>query len=129
MGRVYADRVPFDQFDAMFGLMQAFFVIFFVVVVGGIIFAIVKQSRISARNAVAPEVSAAAMVVDKRIETHGGGEMSVSQRHYVAFEQPSGERFELEVPASEYGVLVVGDRGTVNMKGTKYLGFAREIMR
>ena len=74
-------------------------------------------------------MSAAAQIVDKRIETHGGGETTVSQRHFVAFEQPSGERFELEVPASEYGLLVVGDRGTVNMKGTQYLGFAREIMR
>jgi hypothetical protein len=53
----------------------------------------------------------------------------VSQQYFVSFEQPSGERFELEVPESEYGLLAVGDNGTVAMKGTRYLGFSRELMR
>ena len=53
----------------------------------------------------------------------------MTQRHYISFEHPGGERFEMEVPAGEYGLLVVGDRGTVTMKGTQYRGFAREIMR
>ena len=35
----------------------------------------------------------------------------------------------LEVPPNEYGFLVPGDRGSVTMKGTQYLGFAREILR
>jgi len=109
-----------------------FFVLFFAVfltVLGLIIFGIVKAARQAARNQASPEVTAVAAIVDKRIETSGGGDTSVTQTHFVSFQQPSGERFELEVPAPEYGLLVVGDRGTVSMKGTRYLGFAREIMR
>ena len=51
------------------------------------------------------------------------------EEHFVTFEQPGGERFEMKVPASDYGLLVVGDQGTVTMKGTRYLGFQRELMR
>lgn len=116
-------------FDSMFSLMQGFFVLFFLVVVGGIAVAIVRNVRTGVRNAAAPEVTAVARVVDKRIETSGGGDHPVRQQHFVSFEQPGGERFELAVPAAEYGLLVVGDQGTVSMKGTQYLGFAREIMR
>ena len=47
----------------------------------------------------------------------------------MTFEQSGGERFELEVPENEYGLLVVGDSGTVTMKGTRHLGFQRELLR
>lgn len=119
----------FDSFERMFALMQGFVFLFIAAVVGVIIYTVVKQARVRARNSAAPEVSAVAAIVDKRIATSGGGEMAVTQRHYVTFEQPSGERFELEVPAAEYGLLVEGDRGSVTMKGTQYLGFARELLR
>ena len=109
-------------FGIMFAVVAVFIGIVFVVVIGAIIFGLVKAGRTA-------EVNAVAMIVDKRVETHGGGESSVSQTHFVTFQQPSGERFELQVSASEYGLLVVGDRGTVTMKGTRYLGFNREIMR
>ena len=116
-------------FGIMFAVVAVFIGIVFVVVIGAIIFGLVKAGRTAAANQAAPEVNAVAMIVDKRVETHGGGESSVSQTHFVTFQQPSGERFELQVSASEYGLLVVGDRGTVAMKGTRYLGFNREIMR
>ncbi|MFZ0529791.1 MAG: DUF2500 domain-containing protein [Propionicimonas sp.] len=116
-------------FDGMFAATGTFFFVFFAIVVGAIVIAIVRQAGRSARTAAAPEVSAVAAVADKRIETSGGGDLSVRQQHFVTFEQSSGERFELEVPAAEYGLLVVGDRGSVTMKGTRYLSFARELLR
>jgi len=115
--------------SGFFVIFTVFFFVVFATILGVIIFAIVKGARQAVRNQAAPEVTAVAAIVDKRIETSGGGESSVTQNHYVAFQQPSGERFELEVPAAEYGLLVVGDQGTVTMKGTRYLAFAREIMR
>jgi outer membrane lipoprotein-sorting protein len=120
---------PFGGFGMMFALVSGFAILFIVLVFGLIVFAIVKGARKSAANNAAPEVSAVATVVDKRIETTGGGDMSVTQHHVVTFEQPGGERFELEAPAAEFGLLVVGDRGSVTMKGTQYLAFARELMR
>jgi len=144
---------PFPGFDShvdsMFTLMQGFMWLFFAVVIGMIILGIVKSVVPKIKNAQSPEVSAAAEVRDKRIETSGGGTSMIGtgmngvgsdsgfmtsnnpihQQHYVTFEQADGTRFELEVPASEYGLLSVGDRGTVSMKGTQYLGFSREILR
>jgi hypothetical protein len=120
---------PFGGFGMMFTLVPVFIMVVFAAVIVGIIVAVVKNAGRAAANNAAPEVSAVATVVDKRIETTGGGDMSVAQHHFVTFEQPGGERFELEAPAAEFGLLVVGDRGSVTMKGTQYLGFARELMR
>ena len=137
-----------DSFDTTFQVMQTLFIVVFVVVVGLIVLAAIRARRQRAVNNAAPEVSAVARVADKRIELSGGGGSSltptmsvdgtysttvssdsISQRHLVTFEQPGGERFELEVPANEYGLLVVGDEGSVSMKGTRYLGFTRELLR
>lgn len=136
-------------FESGFAMMQGIFFLFFVVVAALIIFSIVKSFGQKVKNAQSPEVSAVAEIRDKRIETSGGGTSTIGtgmngvgsdsgfmtsntpihQQHYVTFEQADGTRFELEVPASEYGLLVVGDRGSVSMKGTQYLGFSREILR
>ena len=89
----------------------------------------VKSARQGMANNAAPEVSALARVVDKRIQLSGGGESTVREEHFVTFEQSTGERFELTVPPADYGLLVVGDSGSVTMKGTRYLGFQRELMR
>lgn len=132
-----------SQFGSMFALMQGFFWLFFAVVVGVMIYTIVRATVPKIKNAQAPEVSATAQVRDKRIELSGGGSSMigagtdtftstsspVQQQHFVTFEQADGTRFELEVPASEYGLMSVGDWGSVSMKGTQYLGFSREILR
>jgi len=138
---------PGSHFDSMLLMMQIFMGLFFVVVIGMIILGIVKGVMPKIKNAQSPEVSAAAEIKEKRIELSGGGTSTIGtgmndvgpgmhtssapihQQHYVTFEQADGTRFELEVPASEYGLLSVGDRGSVSMKGTQYLGFSREILR
>lgn len=119
----------FSAFGLGMGLFEIAFFVMFALIVVVIVVVIVKGVSTNAKNQAAPQVSAEARVVTKRIETHGGGETMVSQHHFVTFEQSGGERFELEVPASEFGMLVEGDRGTVSMKGTRYLGFSRELMR
>jgi hypothetical protein len=141
-------------FESGFAMMQGIFVLFFIVVAALIIFTIVKSVGQKVKNAQSPEVSAVAEIRDKRIELSGGGTSMIGtgmggndlngigvgtgftttsnpvhQRHYVTFEQADGTRFELEVPPSEYGLLSVGDRGSVSMKGTQYLGFSREVLR
>lgn len=118
-----------DGFGLFFPIFMVFFFGVVALFVGAVVVAIVKQAKLARQNNAAPEVTAVASVVDKHIDTGGGGESSVIEHHLVSFEQPGGERFELEVPANQYGLLVVGDRGSVTMKGTQYLAFAREIMR
>lgn len=137
------------NFETMFQLVSTLIIIGFVVVIGSIVLGVVKKATQAAKDSASPEVSAAATIVDKRVEVSGGGTTSspgmltadgafgpstststpISRAHYVTFEQSGGERFELQVPENEYGLLVVGDNGSVTMKGSRYLGFTREILR
>ena len=45
--------------------------------------------------------------------------------YYVTFQVESGDRMELEVDGSDYGMLVEGDFGKLSFQGTRYLGFER----
>ena len=43
----------------------------------------------------------------------------------LSFQVDSGDRMELSVAGTEYGMLVEGDRGELSFQGTRYLGFVR----
>ena len=45
--------------------------------------------------------------------------------YYVTFQVESGDRMELTVSGSDYGMLVEGDIGKLSFQGTRYLGFER----
>ena len=44
---------------------------------------------------------------------------------YVTFQVESGDRMELSIDGSEYGLLAEGDEGVLTLQGTRYLGFDR----
>lgn len=50
-----------------------------------------------------------------------------STAYYVTFQVESGDRMELSVSGSEYGILVEGDEGKLTFQGTRYLGFDRSF--
>lgn len=50
---------------------------------------------------------------------------STSTSYYVTFEVESGDRMELHVSGSEYGMLAEGDYGQLTFQGTRYLDFVR----
>jgi hypothetical protein len=52
---------------------------------------------------------------------------SSSTYYYVTFEVASGDRMELAVRDTEYGLLVERDCGKLKFQGTRYLGFARKL--
>lgn len=143
---------------SFFGAFGAFGIVFgigFVLVCAVIVFAIVmiatqfaRMGRQNAANAAAPEVQAQVRVIGKRVENLGQsmaggapalpsrhtvvvrmGDDTMYQRNLVSFEQPGGERFEIEVPSDQFGLIAEGDTGTVTMKGTEFVSFARAIMR
>lgn len=108
------------MFEFMFGLIFILFIVFFV-------WAIVSNVRQWTKNNASPRLTVDAQVVTKRTSVHGGGEHShASTSHYVTFEVDSGDRMELPVTGSEYGMLVEGDRGRLTFQGTRYLGFERQ---
>ncbi|MNW66272.1 hypothetical protein D3C74_447260 [compost metagenome] len=55
----------------------------------------------------------------------GSGDFSASTDYYITFEFEGGERMELEVKDTDFGMIVIGDRGEVHYKGTRFLEFVR----
>ena len=124
----------FDGFN-MFGVI--FFTVL-VIVIGIIIFTLVKGISTWRNNNHSPRLTVAARVVAKRTDVshhqhanagdltgaHGYHTTS-STRYYVTFQVESGDRMELSIYGSEYGMLAEGDFGKLTFQGTRYLGFER----
>jgi hypothetical protein len=53
---------------------------------------------------------------------------SPSTSYFVTFEEPSGERRELQVAGADHGRLAEGDRGHLIHQGTRYKGFTRQAV-
>lgn len=114
-----------------FGLFEILFGIMFVLVMGIFIITAVKGIRQWSKNNHSPRLTVPATVVSKRTNVshhHSGGEMHhhhTSTSYYVTFQVESGDRMELRMEGTEYGLLVEGDRGNLTFQGTRYLGFDR----
>lgn len=85
-----------------------------------------KAAAEEAVNNAAPIVEVRAVVKVKR--TNVSGYEHSSTHCYITFELESGERRELHVSGREYGQLADGDVGMLRLQGTRYLGFARDII-
>ncbi len=103
--------------DMLFSIL---FPILFLVVLGMILYTIIGNISTWNKNNHSPRLTVPATVVAKRTE--------VSRHHttyYVTFQVESGDRMELTVSGSDYGMLVEGDIGKLSFQGTRYLGFER----
>ena len=113
------------------GLFEVFFVLIFVIVIGGILFMLISGITQWNKNNHSPRLTVGAVVITKRTNVshhhhHGGaGHSSSSTSYYVTFQVESGDRMELHVSGSEYGMLAEGARGFLTFQGTRYLGFER----
>ena len=98
-------------------------------VVGMFIFVFVKIIREWVKNNNSPKLSVTAKIIDKRTATHhhhSNGHIHHTHSYYITFEFESGDRMELKVPGNEFGLIIVGDEGTLYFQGTRYLGFERK---
>ena len=124
----------FFGFDAMFNLFSLMFLLVF----GMIIFTMVSNIRTWNKNNHSPRLTVPASVIAKRMNVShhhhtnaadasgaSGTWMSTSTSYYVTFQVESGDRMELQVRGSEYGMLAEGDYGKLSFQGTRYLGFER----
>lgn len=109
-----------------------FFVVFFLVI-GIFVSNLVQGIGQWNKNNNSPRLSVDATVVTKRTQLshhhhHHNGHMHTthSTSYYVTFQVASGDRMELHVSASDYGMLVEGDYGILSFQGTRYLGFDRK---
>ena len=116
-----------------FGMFQLMFTFVFVIVIGTFIVTAVKGIGQWNKNNNSPRLTVPALVVAKRTNVsrhrHGGANghhhYHTSTTYYVTFQVESGDRMELHVDGSEYGMLVEGDQGNLTFQGTRYLGFER----
>lgn len=119
----------FDPFgDFMFSAFPIFFGLIFIIVISFFIFIIVKGISQWNTNNNSPKLTVPAEVVTKRTETSGGsGDSSASTWYYATFQVESGDRMELPMKGSEYGMLAEGDLGMLTFQGTRYLEFKRVV--
>ncbi|MCZ8523449.1 MULTISPECIES: DUF2500 domain-containing protein [Paenibacillus] len=117
-----------------FGLFETappWFTFIFLAIAGMILFSLLRAltrsvSAWSANNA-AERLTRQASVVIKRAQVSGGsGDTRASTWYYVTFElSESGDRVEMPVSGSEFGMLVEGDQGQLTYQGTRFYDFMR----
>ena len=116
----------FHAFEGMFTLV-------FVLVIGLFIYAVVQAIARKQKNDASPRLTVLARVVSRRQEvTHHARNMndgvyhtSSTTRYFVTFQVESGDRMELELDGSDFGMLVEGDEGRLSFQGTRFLDFQR----
>lgn len=116
----------FDMFSIMFTIV-------FVIVIGTFIVTAIRGIGQWNKNNNSPRLTVPAKVVAKRTNVtrhhHGGANghhhHHTSTTYYITFQFESGDRMELHVNGSEYGMIVEGDNGNLTFQGTRYLGFER----
>lgn len=113
------------------GFAVLFFLMFFLVF-GMILFSVVKGIAQWGKNNASPRLTVDALVVAKRTQVtrhhhHHESGMAVhdTTTYYVTFQVESGDRMELHMNGSAYGMLAEGDVGKLTFQGTRYLGFER----
>ena len=125
----------FGGFDFMFQTMQLIVPLMFLVVFGIIVVTLIRGIATWNKNNHSHRLTVAAEVVAKRMNvshhSHANAGMNgmhttTSTSYYVTFQVESGDRMELKVSGSEYGILAEGDHGTLTFQGTRYIGFERE---
>ena len=119
-------------FGMGFGAFGVMFTIVFVLFIGIFVVAIVRGIGQWNKNNNSPRLTVPATVVSKRADVshrHHAGEhhhTHTSTSYYVTFEVESGDRMELHMSGKEYGLLIEGDKGSLSLQGTRYLGFELE---
>jgi hypothetical protein len=111
----------------MFSIIGSLFPLFFILIIGIILFTIFKGIKKWSYNNKQPTLNVEAVVVSKRTKVSGGAnDSSASTWYYVTFQVDSGDRMELAVSGSEYGMLAEGDLGELVFQGTRFHSFTRK---
>ena len=118
---------------AFFGVFEILFFVAFFLILGMILVTFIKGIGVWNKNNHSPKLTVEATVVSKREQVshhhHNHQDIGYSTRsttYYVTFQVESGDRMELHVNGSEFGMLVEGDYGKLTFQGTRYIGFERQ---
>lgn len=120
---------------ALFHIFPVLFFLVFAIVIGCFIAVLARSASEQHRNNQSPRLTVDAEVVAKRADVRrrayadagdvGMAHTRTSTVYYATFQLESGDRMELHVSGSEYGLLLEGDKGKLTFQGTRYLSFTR----
>ena len=112
----------FELFEIVFFIMFALFLVVFISI-------IVKGIGEWNKNNHSPRLTVPATVVAKRtnFRRSAGEHHHTSTSYYVTFQVESGDRMELHMSGSQYGLIVEGDQGILTFQGTRFLDFQRQF--
>ncbi|MCY6484091.1 DUF2500 domain-containing protein [Clostridium aestuarii] len=119
--------------EGFFCGMPPFFMLFFLIVMGMIIYGVVTSANRYHKNATSPILTQHGKVITKRtsVTHHCNSNNHRSSSHtyyYVTFETDAGQRIELTISGKEYGMLAEGDCGMVTYQGEWFKQFKREVI-
>ena len=116
-------------FGIGFDLFQIFFYITFFFVMATFVVTIGKSLLEWNKNNHSPRLTVPATIVAKRTNhtrhANRNHHHTTSTTYYVTFQVESGDRMELQLAGTEYGLLVEGDHGNLTFQGTRFLEFER----
>ena len=121
------------MFGFGFSLLEVMFFLVFGMALCMVLVTFVKGVSQWNKNNHSPRLTVPVTVVAKRTNVsrhHHAGEhphTSTSTSYYVTFQVESGDRMELKMSGSSYGLIVEGDRGMLTFQGTRFLKFERTI--
>jgi hypothetical protein len=132
---MYDNKIGGGKSMFMFNIIQFLFPIMFFLILGIIIFTVIRGISQWSYNNNQPILSVNAKIVSKRVQVSNHSNMNNGQHHhtsstfyYVTFEVESGDRMELQTSGNEYGLLAEGDVGKLVFQGTRYKSFQRKIL-
>jgi hypothetical protein len=123
-----------NGFSFIFGLFPFLFLTVFVLILVMIIYTISVNARQNHRNNQSPVLTVNATVVSKRTDVthyhHAGNVNSMNHMnsttwYYTTFQVESGDRMELSMSGTDFGMLAEGDQGRLTFQGTRYIRFER----
>ena len=112
----------------MFSVFPIIWGVMFILILSIFIMTFVRSIRREHQNNQAPRLTVVATVIAKRDQVsvhHHNHHRHTSTRYFVTFQVESGDRIELQLSGSEYGLLIEGDHGNLTLQGTRFLGFER----
>lgn len=123
-----------------FGIFGILFFLVFFLILGVFLVIFIKGISQWNQNNHSPKLTVPVTVVAKRANVshhrHAnagdatgahGYHTSTSTSYYVTFQVESGDRMELCLNGSQYGLIVEGDRGLLTFQGTRFLDFQRQF--
>lgn len=114
----------------LFSIMEVLFPLMFLMFF--VLFAVTAFRGLSQwnKNNHSPRLTVQASVVSRRDHRSRHHNQTTHTSHtsttyYATFQFESGDRLELNIPATDFGYLIEGDQGKLTFQGTRFISFER----